>query len=518
MLDGVEATVKLAHNNIKVTSQCGLKRVRQGFGYIPDVLQENVFFYNNSVSVMLRALTERLYYVKGKDGFVPCPRPIISYSTLSRFRTRVRKALQCMPPVWTHDEFVASYTGSKQRRYASAVASLARRGLRKSDGYLKTFIKAELYNGTTKADPCPRLIQPRSAEYNVELGCYLRPAEKLIYGAIDRVFGHHVVLKCDNMFKRANVIRKYWGEFSKPCFVGLDASRFDQHVSPEALRYEHGLYNSIFKDSKLAEILEWQVMQRGFADMPDGSIEYTVEGCRASGDMNTALGNVFIMCAVTQHFLETLPCKWRFINDGDDCGIFLEAENVHLLDQLPQHHLLYGFEMEVEAPVYEIEHVEFCQCRPVQLNESEWMMVRNVHKAMRNDYICITSTNWITTEEVLIATGRCGVALYGDLPILGALYSSMLRFEGREHAIEHVLATKDGWRKYLTGNRELPVDETIARVSMYKAFGILPDEQEHLEARYRALDPPQINNSQGISPKLPLFSDPRARYNSYIDI
>lgn len=511
MLNGVEAQVKLSHKNIEVTSRVGIIKLRKGYGYFRDVVQDNIFFYNNTVSVVLRALTERLYYVKGVDGFVPCPRPIVPFSRLRWIRNRVRRGLAAVPSVWTYDEFVNSYTGSKYQRYASAVSNLATRGLRRSDGYLSTFIKAELYNGTTKADPCPRLIQPRTPEFNVELGRYLRPLEKLVYKSIDHLFGHHVVLKCDNMFKRAETIKQYWNEFQDPVFVGLDASRFDQHVSREALEFEHGLYMDIFRDPFLAYLLNMQVDQMGFANMADGAVKYTVEGCRASGDMNTALGNVLLMCIITYNYLHTLPCKWRFINDGDDCGIFVERGNVSLLDNLPRHHLDYGFEMEVEEVVDTLEHVEFCQSRPVQLNAQEWMMVRNIHKAIKHDWICITSLDWATTEENLVATSACGLALFGDVPVLGDMYRAMSRFEHRKHAVSRLLERKDGWRAQLTRHRHEPVDETVARVSIYKAFGILPDDQEELEREFRAFDP------QNITEKTSLFSQPNTRIQYILD-
>jgi hypothetical protein len=249
-------------------------------------------------------------------------------------------------------------------------------------------------------------------------------------------------------------------------------------------------------------LLSWQIDQVGYADMADGSVRYTVQGCRASGDMNTALGNVVLMCAITHHYLQTLPCKWRFINDGDDCGIFMESDDVHYLDTLPAHHLGYGFEMEVEPPVYCVEHVEFCQSRPIELNEGEWMMVRNVHKAMKNDWISINSHDWCSTEEILHATSLCGLALFGDVPVLGPMYAAMNRFGAREVVLERLMQRKDGWRRHLTGHRKYPVDETIARVSLYRAFNILPDEQQALEEVYRAFDPtntlfktPSSNNS-----------------------
>jgi hypothetical protein len=315
------------------------------------------------------------------------------------------------------------------------------------------------------------------------------------------------------MFKRADTICGYWSEFKRPCFVGLDASRFDQHVSPEALEFEHALYNSIFKDPQLSEVLRWQIKQRGFANMCDGDVTYEVDGCRASGDMNTALGNVYLMCAITHHYLVNLPCKWRFINDGDDCGIFIEQDDIHMLSDLPAHHLQFGFEMEVEEPAYELEQIEFCQCRPVQLSAGEWMMVRNIHKAMRNDWVCITSRDWCTTEEILVATSNCGIALYGDVPVLGEMYAAMSRFIHRDNVVERLLEVKDGWRRALTGHRKFPIDETIARVSIYKSFGIMPDEQVHLENTYRAFDPRKLTSRLKHS----LYSTPSATKQYLLD-
>lgn len=499
MLEGCEASCTQAVASIQVLSRVGIVKTRKAFVYSGGAIRDNIFFYNNSLSVVQRALVERLYLVKGKMGFVPCPRPTASFSTLSYFKKAVRRGLRATPSAWTAEEFVQSYTGRLRSRYAAAAATYSMRGVRRSDGYLKTFIKAELYNGTIKFNPCPRLIQPRTPVYNIGIGRFLRPVEKLIYKSIDQVYGHHVVLKCDNMWQRARTIKHYWDEFRNPVFVGLDASRFDQHVSAEALVFEHSLYNEMFRDPELAKLLSWQVNQVGYANMVDGTIKYKVKGCRASGDMNTALGNVFLMCAISHSFLSQLGVKYRFINDGDDCGVFLERQHLHLLDALPEYYLQYGFEMEVEPPAYEMEQIEFCQCRPVQLNSTEWMMVRNVHKCMAHDWVVLTTRDWATTEEVLVATARCGLALYADVPILSEMYSAMSRFPVRESVVTKILeaefsGTGRTWRLFASRNRPYAVDETIARVSMYKAFGLLPDEQMHLEEHYRAFTSQQVKH------------------------
>lgn len=479
--------MRLTHPQIQVKNLTGRKRERS-FTALGEAVTNNLIVYNNTVSVALRALTERLFFVKSGSEFVPCPKPKPGvFKRLSRFSVKVRKSLSAIPPVWSREQFVESYTGQKRRRYTSASENLYCGGYKKRFGYLSTFIKAEVYDATLKANPCPRLIQPRSPEYNVELGRFLRPLEKLTYKAIDRVFGHHVVLKCDPPWKRASTIAGYWSEFSEPCFVGMDASRLDQHVSPDALAFEHEYYSSVHKSRKLKHLLAAQVNQVGYANMVDGTVAYTVQGCRASGDMNTALGNVFIVCAMSYEYLQGLGVKYRFINDGDDCGFFIERRDLHKLADVHQFYLEYGFEMEMEEPVYEIEHVEFCQSRPVCVGQAH-MMVRNVHKALKQDELLVENKDWASFDEIRHATGVCGLALYESFPILDAFYRSMLFSEARPGVVSRILATHQGWKYHATAKREFAVDVDVTRASMYKAFGILPDLQVELEASLRARD------------------------------
>lgn len=483
----------MSHPRVKVLSQAGVVKERRGNGFASSPVGNNVFFYNNSFSVMHRALMERLYYVKQQNGgeeFVPCPLPTRSFDSLSHFKTMIKRLLPALPPVWTYEQFVESYSGPKKARYQCAADKLARTGCKRTYGYLKTFIKGEWYDGTSKSNPCPRLIQPRSPEYNVAIGCYLRPMEKLIYKAIDRLFGYHVVLKCDAPWERAKTIKGYWSEFVDPVFVGFDASRFDQHTSAAALEWEHSVYLSIHNDSYFSELLSWQVSNVGYASTSDGLIQYKVNGCRMSGDMNTALGNVLIMCGITHHFLQQLGVKTRFIDDGDDCGVFLERSDLHLLGSLPAHHLEFGYEMTVESPAYCLEHIEFCQSRPVNCGDGNWMMVRNIHKALKQDAMVIDKLDWAETTDVLAATGVCGLALYGGMPVLDEFYSMLARCSSRTDKIDRVLThVKTGpqsWRSQAGRARLFTVDETVARVSVYKAFGLLPDYQVALEGEFRA--------------------------------
>lgn len=481
---GCEAVVRLSHPNILVKHLTG-KFKRRRFTAVSEASIHNLIVYNNTVSVALRALTERLFFVKVGKGFGPCPKPAPGrFRTLRGFAMKVRKALPALPPVWTREQFVNSYAGLKKKRYTRAAERLNCGGFKKFFGNLSTFIKAEVYDAFLKFNPCPRLIQPRRPEFNVELGRYLRPLEKLVYKAIDKVFGHHVVLKCDAPWMRARTIAGYWKRFRRPAFVGLDASRFDQHVSVEALEYEHSFYNSIFHDAKLRKLLNAQVHQKGYANMVDGTIMYTVDGCRASGDMNTALGNVFLMCAMAYEYMSSLGVDCRFINDGDDCGIFLEASDLPRLSGLPEFFLGFGFEMEVEKPVFVLEEVEFCQSRPVCVG-TDYMMVRNVHKALRQDEMVIENQDWATFDEIRHATGICGLALYEGFPVLDSFYRSMLGSDARASVVDRLLSNRGGWKYHASSKRCMEIDLDVTRASFYRAFGILPEMQIEMETAMR---------------------------------
>jgi hypothetical protein len=70
------------------------------------------------------------------------------------------------------------------------------------------------------------------------------------------------------------------------------------------------------------------------------------------------------------------------------------------------------------------------------------------------------------------------------------------------------METRDGWRRNITSSRKYPVDETIARVSFYEAFGILPDAQVSYEDTFRAFDPRNIKDKVSASSQ----STDRQRY------
>lgn len=446
-----------------------------------------VFSHRSTVGNLHRTLRERVLFSIRDGELTPTLQPAGDYATPSMrsWRQRVVSRLSVTSPL-THSEFCEKYCGLKRQRYITAATNILRLGDGCVDAKVAGFIKPEKY----VQDAAPRLISPRSPEYLLETGCYFEPLEKALYGAIAAEQGYECIMKGYNLGDRARVMREHWDWCSRPAAVGLDASKFDQHVSVGALRYEHSFYLKAFQnDGKLQRLLAGQLLNAVTCRLDDGIVRWTSRGGRMSGDMNTALGNCILSAAMLEAWSRQCGVKIRCVIDGDDCVAFMEEDDVPLfLDGLAEWYVERGFRMKVEDPVYSFEEVEFCQCHPVMLTRG-WMLVRNPIKAITQDHVWI-ERGGISHAEVLAATGEGGVSLYGDCPVLGAFYR-MLRGKGRlSRAARRELATRRSWMRHLSGENNNGEVSNQARVSFGIAFGITPAHQIALESYFQEFDLP----------------------------
>lgn len=467
--------------------------------------------HNSSLVNLYRGIVERIFAVENDEGqLVPPPRPKADiWQCMVGFRNKLRRFAVFTQP-YEPEEFVATYRGAKLRIYTLAMESLLRTPLQLKDAYTRPFVKADKF---CKPDPAPRIITCRSPRYNLSLGVYIKKVEKLVYRAINKVFGSTVVFKGMNGPTMARKMRKKWDKFVEPVAVGLDASRFDQHISEQALRWEHSCYPMFFQKGlhkELEYLLSLQIKNIGFAAATDGTIHYKVRGTRASGDMNTSVGNTLIMCGLVHTFLEQHAIKAEFINNGDDCVLILEKRHLHKLEVLPKWFLDYGFNMVVEPPVYTFEHIVFCQSQPVW-NGVEWVMVRQHKVVLSKD--CCTLIN--ISDPVLHSRWRNQVSEAGQCLTSGVPVQSRFYRRLGHGSIHGVLPNQS---HYLTGllalanglvNKRLPITPE-ARVSYWLAFGVTPEEQEAIEQNIDDLDP---------SYQVPLVGDwsqPITHYTSYL--
>jgi len=471
-----------------VTLNHGEPKIRHVTALVSSGMGDDYNVHSNDICNLERALVERVYLVKGKNGFERPPAPL--KGTFAKRLLSFRAMMQTnvvYPSVLTHEQFVLSYTGRKRHIYERAVESLLVSRWTPKDSHIKAFVKVEKHNLTQKDDPAPRIIQPRDPRYNVSVGIYIKAIEGLIYKCIDECFGHRTVMKEMTVTELGTLMKEKWDMFDKPIAIGLDASRFDQHVSQEALRWEHNIYQSYFPwSNELRTLLRLQLNNYGSGRTPNGSVKYKTIGCRMSGDMNTGLGNTLLMCAMVHSYCSSKRIKFQLANNGDDCVLFIERHDLQCLVDLPEWFNEMGFTMKVEPPVNILEKVEFCQMQPVNTGYG-WIMVRKPSCALGKDLITYngiqTKGDWTYYRQ---AISDCGFSLYGHLPVYSAFYKML--DAGR---------VKD-WRKNpnLTGglfwwgspiNRE--VDEAIVRHSFYLAFDIYPEHQISLEGYYNAIKP-----------------------------
>jgi len=449
--------------------------------------------YNNNIDSVERALYER-YFLCEVNGTFKRP-PTIEHDAfkseaLTDFKKLIVEGVKKQATVCSLYEVRDAYRGAKWRNYDRAIKSLMGKSLNKADGHVQAFTKFEK-QCLLKA--C-RIINPRSTRYNITLGKYLKLNEKLYYKGINERWGahtDHTVIKGLNVVEAARVMRSKWDRFKNPVAVGLDAKKFDMHVSVEALKYEHSFYNEVFNSDELETLLSWQLDNKGTAYCSDGRVKFRMQGTRCSGDLNTSLGNCLIMCSLIWAYCRERGIDAELANNGDDCVVIMERDDLdQFMHKLPETFLSYGFRMEVEKPVYEFEQIEFCQSNPMY-DGVTWKMVRNVLACMKKDAICLQPiTNSKALKKWLGAVGECGLALNAGIPVLRNMYKAMLRVGNNTSKKYKETVFKGSSMMERMSNIEQadwePTSES--RASFHLATGVTPSMQLEYEKYYDGME------------------------------
>lgn len=445
--------------------------------------------HNNNLVNFLRGVRERVFAVESGGVLVPPPRPesrVIEDELREEARLLDAMALSTTP--FTYSEFLETFQGRRRTIYQMAVDSLVARAVSRRDSSSRSFLKAEKIAFYLKDDPAPRLIHPRDPRYNVEVGRYVKRIEHDIYHHVDEMWGSRTILKGYNAAQVGNILHAKWRAFSKPVVIGLDASRFDQHVSVDALRWEHDRYLALFNGHDkdvFRELLSWQLKTKCVGRCDDAKVSYTVDGMRFSGDMNTGLGNCLLMSSMVHAWCRKRGVKAQLGNNGDDCVLFVEAGQVTAL-ALPDMCAWFrrlGFTMKVEPPVDVLERVEFCQSHPIW-DGTQYIMVRKHRHAVAKDCVSLKPLDGPKVfNKWRRSIGLCGLSLTGGIPVQQNFYAAMLRGAGSESLEDPTLDT--GFARFARGmDRKFFEPGAEARFSYWLGFGVTPDEQVALEAWY----------------------------------
>jgi len=388
------------------------------------------------------------------------------------------------------------YTGNKRARYMRAVESLESKPLSRRDRCLQAFPKLEKIMDPTKD---PRMIQARSARFNVSIGNYLKAFEDKFYHLSGRRKDRYlpegrIMVKGMNNTARAALLHHHWTSLRKPVQLGLDCSRFDGHVSIDLLRLEHNFYKKLHRgNSNLTRILDWQTQNVAYTS---SGIKYTCPGRRMSGDMNTAIGNCVLMITMMCHAMKHLriPRKaWRMADDGDDCCIMVEEEYVALLtEQLPRLFEEYGHKLKIENIARSFSQVTLCSGQPIRVGGRR-VMILNPRRAIGKSRVLATRMRGDDLLSFIHSNGICQQQLYSGVPVLQA------------HAQAYIRCAR-ARLKYMPGNfvdrlrskdwdtlDYTPTEITLeARLDFAESFGIDIDTQQVAECWFDALTSEQL--------------------------
>jgi len=311
--------------------------------------------------------------------------------------------------------------------------------------------------------------------------------EKAICRGVADAWGGTTILKGLNAEGSGAAMKQMWDEFDDPIAVSTDATRFDQHVSVDALKWEHSVYALLTSKNaraKLEWLLEMQLKNRGFARTPEGTVKYEVAGRRMSGDMNTGMGNCLLMSAMFYAYRQHCRVHFRLANNGDDCVAIMERRDfVRFSRGLTQYFRDFGFVLEVEEKVDVFEAISFCQTNPVW-DGSKYVMVRDPRVCMAKDaFSTLGLDSPKSFKKWMHAIGTCGISLSGGMPILQEYYQLYLR-HGMVGKVDQHPVMDTGFARLARGmdRKYVPVSDE-ARVSFWRAFGILPDAQTAVEGK-----------------------------------
>lgn len=448
--------------------------------------------HNNSVNNLLRALNERIYNTLDDGEWKPVMKaaPGVVAERLTAFKTELSKYVPTLLPL-SDEQFVNRYLGRKRVLYQKAVDSLQQAGVCKKDAVMKSFIKMEKCDITSKIDACPRLISPRNPRYNVELGKFIAHGEKPMFKAIARIFGYDAVYKGKNAQKSAEDLREAWDKFQDPLSIDLDCKRYEKHYCAEKLKWEHSCWRLIVPRHRWKDFMrlcDMQINNEGRAYVDDGMIKFFIEGGRMSGDMNTSSGNCLTMCGTVYSYMNYCGItKYHLANNGDDCVIIIERRDfARFSEGLDNWFKEIGFDMEVGKAVDVFEEIKFCQTQPVW-NGVNWVMVRDPRTALAKDATAncnIAAENDHATWCDAMHHG--GTALTAGIPVWQQFYAMFPKNGRKASHAQTIGGLIDSGMWHLKGNmeyRQLPIGPD-QRVSFWKAFGILPDDQILLEEQF----------------------------------
>lgn len=364
---------------------------------------------------------------------------------------------------------------SQRKKYRAALDRLRRNGLSQKHFKIKMFVKHERMSYPSDdvteifLKP-PRAIQARTCEYNLVAQKYFIPYAKrfkqMRFDDLRTPFAKGL-----DPHAIAQQLYDDWLQCDDPVALLMDAKRWDSCLNSNWLREEHKYYNDHFNSRELFDLLQAQFKNRC---RTASGIRYKVPGTRMSGDPDTSDGNSTCNLALLCHLFRSFK---KFITVmGDDSVVIFERRDIpYILHRLGQR--VYPWDIEYSI-VGEFEHIEFCQCHPVETING-YIMVRTPMRALTRGLACISQTvvrmprlyyNWLR------AVGDCEYSVNPGVPVMTSMARYFQSFSDKPMKEPH-----DRTRfKMLHGNYDHRITMR-ARLSFQTAFGISLRTQQRVE-------------------------------------
>jgi hypothetical protein len=202
--------------------------------------------------------------------------------------------------------------------------------------------------------------------------------------------------------------------------------------------------------------------------------------------MNTALGNVLLMCGLVWTYAQERDVAIKLINNGDDCVIFCEQRDLaKLMVNFDSWFVEFGFRMTVETPVTELEQIEFCQMHPIETSNG-YTMVRNIRTALAKDTMTVLPVNNENSARVWFkAIGQCGLSLTSGVPMMQSFYRMYDKQSNKQTKVDEHGAMQTGMAMLARNMKHSYAEPTtVSRYSFWLAFGFTPDEQRAYENKF----------------------------------
>jgi hypothetical protein len=452
--------------------------------------------YNCVLAILYRVLFRKvplLGYVS-IDDLVP---DLDVNVELKQFSDLVKSFLSFSAPM-SYESFIDELVGSKKMVYQQALDQFKLRGFIPSDAWIGMFIKFEKDIRELKPNRIPRAISPAGFVYLLLTGVYVKAVEKLIYEAINKAYGYKVVMKGLNFKELAIDNVESIDMMDDPVFVDLDVEKLDASIFSNLLDWSHDITTYPFvgdEQKEIKRLLKYQLKSTVRGRTSDGWFSYKVDGTLTSGQMNTSLVGILVVCGI----LHKLKERFRFVlkNAGDDCRIIVERKQLNKFLQAVKERFAL-FNMYVTIEVHEdMRQTVFCQTQMIRVN-GEWTSSRVPEPSITKDAVCVRNyTSSYRIAAWLKAVGLGGMANHGGIPVLQNFYRACIRIANDKLAtlklsnrqkrtvrkvVQDAILERSNWGNLLMQKFSEPTDQT--RLDYFIAFGTTPGNQLLLEEFY----------------------------------